>query len=391
VRIVVVNYGNGVSMVSGATLCAMRTGIRNRFWTQCWPFVALCLAATASAQRPNNGATCEAGTPILFNDNGAWGYVTSSGRTIPPRFTTAMPFSSGMAAVCTPDGCGLLNKSGDFVSPLRDKRTANLAIRYSEGVGVIVKDGKWGYVDLSGNLVIIPTFQYAGDFEFGLARVKLNGKYFFIDHEGRAATPRFDGLFDFNDDMAAALVGDKVGYIRRDGSFALPPEYYGTSGIDFQEGLVAVRIGGKVGFIDKAGSITVKPSYDDAYPFSEGLAMVRLGDRWGYIDKGGTMVIPARFQIAHMFNEGVASVQLAEHGKWGYIDHTGKFLIAPEFDAALPFCAGLAPVETFRRIGSPSGASRTYRFEGKHGLIDHSGKYIWRDSVDRVWDGPIHF
>jgi hypothetical protein len=57
---------------------------------------------------------------------------------------------------------------------------ANLATRYSEGVGPFVKDKMWGYVDLSENVVIFPKFEHAGDFESGIAPVRLNGKCFFI-------------------------------------------------------------------------------------------------------------------------------------------------------------------------------------------------------------------
>ena len=100
-----------------------------------------------------------------------------------------------------------------------------------------------------------------GDFASGMARVRLNERFFFINHQGARITPQFDGLFDFQDDLAAAIVDGKLGYIRRDGTFALAPLYNGTSGSDFSENLAAARIGSAVGFIDKTGAIVVKPSY----------------------------------------------------------------------------------------------------------------------------------
>ncbi len=354
-----------------------------------WAFLALTIPMVANAQRPHGGATCSSGTPIPFSDGSSWGYLTTSGVTIQPQFEIAFPFSSGVAPVCTADGCGLIDTSGKFITPLKDKQVASFAMRYSEGIGPLAREDKWGYVDLSGNIVIPLKFEYAGDFDQGMAPARLNGKYFFINHKGDSVTQEFDGVFDFTEDLAPVEVGDKTGYIRRDGTFALPPIYHGTSGINFSEGLVAVRIDGKVGFIDKTGSVVVKPAYDDAYPFSEGLAPVRVGDTWGYIDRKGKMVIPPRFRIGHSFHEGVASVQLDDTGKMGYIDLIGAFAIPPTFDVAMPFCAGLAHVETFYTIGYVEGMPcRQERYKGRQGFIDHSGNYIWRDPMDRVWDAP---
>jgi hypothetical protein len=357
------------------------------------PLIVLTFAMSAIAQRPDNGQTCDSGTPIPFNDGGSLGYATASGGVvIPPQFRYAAGFFAGVADVCTIEGCGLIDPKGKFITPLLDGQTARFSNHYSEGVGAFLKNDKWGYVDLSGNIVIPPKFRYAGAFDNGMARVALNGKCFFINHKGERVTPEFDGAYDFGEDLAAVLISGKVGYIRRDGTLAIPPKYQGTSGIEFSEGLVAVRSEKKVGFMGTTGSMVIKPAYDDAYPFSEGRALVRVGESWGYIDKTGKMVIPPEYRIAHTFNEGVASVQLADSRKWGYIDHAGAFTIPPVFDAAMPFCAGVASVETSQSIGLANGdLCRNERRFGKHGLIDHSGRYVWLEPLGRVFrDICIH-
>lgn len=350
---------------------------------------SLTIAMLANAQKPQTFPDCQSGTPIPFNDGDSWGYVTVSGIAVPPHFKYAMPFSGGLAVACTEEGCAVINTKGQFVSPVRDPHTSLLANRYAEGIGAVAKDGRWGYADFSGNIVIPLRFDFAGDFDKGLARVSQGGKYFFINRKGERISPEFDGAFDFSEDLAAVIVDDKVGYIGRDWTFALPPVHQGASGIDFSEGLVAVRIEGKVGFMDTAGSIIVKPSYDDAYPFSDGRAAVKAGDKWGYIDMKGNLVVPLQYRMGHMFAEGVASVQLTDSRKWGYIDKTGAFALSPVYDSAMPFCAGVAKVESFHPIGAGSSHRRNQRYEGRHGIIDHSGNYIWRDPKERVWNSPF--
>jgi len=228
---------------------------------KCWLLLGTLMIATlANAQRPETFPDCQSGTPIPFNVGDSWGYLTASGIVIPPQFKSAGPFSGGLATACTLQGCAVINTKGQFVSPLHDPHTSVMMSRYFEGIGAVEKDGKWGYADVSGNVVIPPLFNYAGDFERGMARVSQGGKYFFVNRKGERITPEFDGAFDFSEDLAAVEVDHKIGYIRRDGTFALPPSHQGASGIDFSEGLVAVRIEGKVGFMDSTGSIIVKPS-----------------------------------------------------------------------------------------------------------------------------------
>jgi hypothetical protein len=89
-----------------------------------------------------------------------------------------------------------------------------------------------------------------------MARVSVNDKFFFINKEGTRVTPEFEGAFDFH--LAAVTVGKNVGYIRRDGNFALPPLHQSASGIDFSEGLAAVRVNGKVGFMDNTGNVVIE-------------------------------------------------------------------------------------------------------------------------------------
>ena len=146
---------------------------------KCWLLLgSLTIATHANAQRPQIFPDCESGTLIPFNDGGNWGYLTVSGIAIPPNFKSALPFSGGLAIACTVKGCVVINTKGQFVSPVLDPNTSLLADRYTDGIGVVTKDGKWGYADLAGNVVIPLRFDFAGDFEKGVARVSQEASIF---------------------------------------------------------------------------------------------------------------------------------------------------------------------------------------------------------------------
>ncbi len=328
---------------------------------------------------------CDTSGPIPFEDHGKWGYLSANGIVIPAQFDLAEPFTAEGAIACIANQCGLLRKDGSFIPPTWNRQSRPFPDSYSEGLAPVNRDGQWGYVDRARNLVIPFQFKYAGQFDHGMARVVLEGRAFFIDKMGTRVTPEFDGAFDFREDLAAVGVGKNVGYIRRDGSLALPLLHQSASGIDFSEGLAAVRINGKVGFMDTAGSMVIQPKYDDVFPFSDGLAPVELGDMWGYVDKTGNVVIPIQYHIGHMFSEGLASVELGD--KWGYIDQGGHFSISATFDSAMPFCGGVAAVETFQKLDETKHGAKLYR--GKHGVIDHAGNYVWRDAEEQTWPSPF--
>jgi len=352
-------------------------------WHTGLALLQVCLVLPVFSQSP-----CETPGPIPFQDHGKWGYLSGKGIVIAARFDFAGPFTDDGAVVCDAAQCGLIDKNGRFISPTWRPHRRLFPQHFSEGLSPAIEDGKWGYVDRKRTIVIPFQFEHAQPFENGMAMVALNKKTFFINRQGQRITPLFDWAFDFHDDLAAVGVGDKVGYIRRDGSYAIPPINHSASGIDFAEGLVAVRVKGKVGFMDRTGKIVIQPKYDDVFPFSDGLAPVQLAGKWGYVDKKGNLTLPIQYYSAEMFSEGVAVVRLDSGGQ--YIKPDGSPAFAGTFVSAMPFCGGVASVATAHIIGEPPdtrpGCITTW-FKGKHGVINHDGNYVWRDAEEQTWPG----
>ncbi|EOH6548863.1 WG repeat-containing protein, partial [Campylobacter coli] len=57
-------------------------------------------------------------------------------------------------------------------------------------------NGKYGFIDKSGKIIAKPKFDYGGYFSEGLASVGLNGKYGFIDKSGEfVIEPIFDDIY----------------------------------------------------------------------------------------------------------------------------------------------------------------------------------------------------
>lgn len=63
----------------------------------------------------------------------------------------------------------------------------------------VESNGKWGFVDAKGNVVIEPQYEAARSFSNGFAAVKSNGKWGFIDTKGKMCIdPVFDEAKDMN-------------------------------------------------------------------------------------------------------------------------------------------------------------------------------------------------
>ena len=59
------------------------------------------------------------------------------------------------------------------------------AFSFFEGLAAVKFDGKWGYVDKHAKYTIHPQFDEAGNFENGFAPVRLGSGWGYINKEGK--------------------------------------------------------------------------------------------------------------------------------------------------------------------------------------------------------------
>ena len=83
--------------------------------------------------------------------------------------------------------CGTINKKDETITPF----LFYSPLSFDEGLSPVVnREGKWGYTDMAGNMVIPYKWDFAEFFMQGLATVRNdNGKCVYIDKEGNIVVP----------------------------------------------------------------------------------------------------------------------------------------------------------------------------------------------------------
>lgn len=198
----------------------------------------------------------------------------------------------------------------------------------------ITQDGKWGYIDVSGAVVIAPQYDLAWDFSEGLALARQGSQYGYIDKTGAwVIAPQYTDAWYFSEGLAPVETSDGWVYIDRSGTVVVEPDFELAQGMLEENGnyrpreFGLVRVGNQYGFRNAEGEVVVEPQYEQAWHFSEGLARVKKNDQWGYIDRTGALVIAPQYDRAWDFRQGLALVQTADG--YGYIKPDGTYAWEP--------------------------------------------------------------
>lgn len=200
--------------------------------------------------------------------------------------------------------------------------------------------GLWK-IDMSGVITERTTHLYDSEMIFpeseGLRAIKKDGRYGFVDDQGRLRIAnRYEGVKRFS------------------GTFA------------------AVKIRGRWGFINHADNIAVQPVYDDVIPFREGLSIVSQNNLYGLLDKNAKLIMPVRYDSIVLVGDKRVKVQ--QDGLWGLADDAGRMIINPKFDQLTVL--GNGHVITSR--------------DGKSGLLTPLGVNIIPQLYDDLVFDPYH-
>ncbi len=332
------------------------------------------------------------GLPVIVE---VWdvAFISSSGNVVLDLpYTDAESFKNGKAKVIDGDKYNYISKSGFLIDqwkPLPDNYHA-----------IKGPNGRFGYIDKNGKLVIDYQFTVAKDFEDGYGKIG-NGNYWaLIDKKGKKISDWYEKIHPFEGNCALVEKLGNYGFINRQGKF-LGSWYNEVEPLGY--GLYKVKKFEKFGIVNNEGFL-ITQWFDNVYTFKNGYLKVEKNGKFAYLNSIGAMVIGWYDNISDViddiiylhegdkiafyntqkyyqsdffdeigkFIEGIARVKQGD--KYAYIRKDGKMITDFEFDHAEDFKAGLAAVEK----------------DGKVAYIDKNGKvYLgWYDKKKYYFKQP---
>lgn len=327
---------------------------------------------------------------IPISQNSKWGYADTSGNiVISPRFQYAYRFSEGLAYVNFVDGSsGLIDRTGNTRLILEEKYVdgiENMGIRidhffeiqskyliiqlksgkytylstegellldkgfdwvepFSEGLGAfcnnctmghmgLVSGGKWGYVDLNGNVKIEPIYEEVGEFSGGLAAAKKNNLWGYINQENEwVIKPQYDIANSFSESLAAvgSLNDNSYSYyyIDQNGERAFDKLY--NSAWAFINGIAIVQIKDEYQYINQRAEVIIPESFVEAYPFYKNRAIVSRNDVYFIINIDGQIItrLPYIYVAPESFSKHYSGLGLGSTSDGTeYFDESGKVVL----------------------------------------------------------------
>jgi len=283
---------------------------------------------------------------------------------------------------------------------------------FHEGLAAIRKDGKWGFMDKTGKIVIPTIYSSARDFHEGLAAVSKDGKSGYIDKEGNVILPfNFQDASDFIGGYANVVGGEDSVFFCVIDKMGIPIPLEGYDFGKCSDGLFRVTSyeNDKCGYVDAKGQAVIPFLYDSAFDFEEGVAKVIKNDKYGFIDKSGRIVIPFNEDensVGRKCSGGLISFQkiIGSDYFYGFRDKQGRVAIPCELDNVSDFHEGLAWVQWaswrgFIDINGKKVLECKYYFksgfnegiaviqdEDNYGYINRAGQIIAPLSFDEVND-----
>lgn len=286
--------------------------------------------------------------PLIYDDAGAWGnnlVPVNIGKYTPDYGPPKIYMDPGSLS---PKGDAKVNEQ---YKPIEFKKPEN---------------GKWGYCNTLGQLVIPIQFTKATFFNEGMAGVKVDGKWGFIDIKGKLVVqPIYDTVGYFSQGLAMVAKDDAYGYINLKGEEVIKLQYVGAE--TFEKGYAIVyekhefktTLQKSIGrLINLNGKMITDAKYDIRYNFSNGLISFTVPDgdySYGLMNTSGQIIKQPVYREISDFYNGLAKVMVYKKdnvydeyfSNYGYIDINGKELIKPSFALADDFNYGLATVARF--------------------------------------------
>lgn len=134
--------------------------------------------------------------------------------------------------------------------------------KYREGLSLIKENGKFGFVDRVGNVILKPIYDSAENFKDGYARVQIENDYFNINKKGDKSEPIKASKFNFNiKEITVSLESNGTYSLVNCNTKKTLEKDINT--ISIQGNFILITKNNKKGLLDFAGNTVLKNTYEE--------------------------------------------------------------------------------------------------------------------------------
>jgi len=292
--------------------------------------------------------------------DGLYGFIDIKNQfhwRIEPTFDEIHPFKEGLAAVKQNGKWGYIDKSGNLIVPPQYDRVFD----FYNGLSIVAngensfREGSWGIIDIQGNTIIDPQIENPYSriynfYEYEIAKADLTySRCVGLDREGDEIISdlEYNSGRGGPDDPYFSFRGRELAII----TVLKDPEATSYSGDDILHGA-----------FNKKGEWVIEPQQDYRLVETEvGIHTTDIdvpiacedlesGD-WGYVNHDREWVIEPQYQYVYDFQNGIASVRNKATKLYGVIDTDNNIVMDFQFDQALHFKNNLAVAEKNDNVG----------------------------------------
>jgi hypothetical protein len=285
--------------------------------------------------------------------NNKFGYINEHGNfVIPPRYNYCYSFNEyGLAPIYDnlTDQLYFIDTKGDTIlsSTEQYQLISNPYLRgsvptFMDGMLKVKSNGKYGFINLEGELIIPAKYDSVTDFNQGLAAVRIDTSFYIIDalgNEERITERNIKSIDRFSEGFAAyCLSTNKWGFLDKNGSVKIPPRYLSVG--FFKRGVTYVEVtNGTFGYVDTTGTWVIWPDLAEGKNFSDDCDYVAVYRRGTYtvefISSSGQRNTIKEISVSDYFSEDLIKGQkniLKNNNEYGFLNPKGEWQIPPQFE-----------------------------------------------------------
>lgn len=226
---------------------------------------------------------------------------------------------------------------GDYDIPESDR------LFFSQGLNPMKQNGKWGFIDIDGEFVLKPKYDFLMNFvdskswTYKSKGCTVAGKYISKQMKYTALDSDFNELTDFSYDemgifyenVASVRVNNKWGAINSCGEIIIPIEYNFISRC--QNGFICVGLGdyeskyefvGHYGCYNQKGEKLSKVIYENHLWFEFGICIIKKRGKFGLLNSNGQEIVKCKYD--DMEGDPKSGYIVEFDGYQFYIDITGR-------------------------------------------------------------------